>query len=160
MLGFTNTKQLKSDLSYTRKLLEDMREQKATLMQEIAEYRNTISGFAITKEALETEIHTLKSQLSSKTSKHSEEINEFNKKIKSINEVHKMALKLMQDSVNKKVNQTLANIGVSTFLSEPIVNNTITSPKEKLAHFQNLDGTEKTEYYKKHKEDINRAIND
>ena len=137
-----NTKKLQSELEYANNLILDLKKSKKMLEDEIVDYRATISNFALAKQDYENRIGSL------------------NKKLKAQNDSHAIQLKSMENDVQKRVNMALSSIGVSTFLNE---NNHNTSddnksPNERLTVFNSLNGPDKTEYYRKHKADIDKAI--
>lgn len=107
--------------------------------KEIEQYKGEIESFAEVKKDLTKKITAQKSELDGIKSKHQDEM-----------------VKL-ENSVNRRVNSSLASIGVNQFAPELIQENS-KSDGEILAKFNSLSGNEKTEFYNKYKAAITRAL--
>ena len=113
--------------------LQDMQAEKLKLENKLEEAMSTIESFAASKD-------------------------EHTKQLNNLKAVHETELKLVNDSVNRKVHSALASIGVSAFAIENFTVNSEQSDIEALKKFQSLTGDEKTVYYKNNKEKITRAL--
>jgi hypothetical protein len=68
-------------------------------------------------------------------------------------------LKTTETSVNKRVIEALASIGVAQFAPEEILSVQGTSPIDLYQKFMSLKGAEQTLFYNKHKAEIERFMN-
>lgn len=65
----------------------------------------------------------------------------------------------LQNSINARVNETLATVGVSQFAIETICNSVETSPEQIVRKFNSLQVMEQREFYNKHKDVIDKTTN-
>lgn len=71
---------------------------------------------------------------------------------------HKTAIDRMNNSVNARVNDALAGVGVKQFAIETIYNSSFDdSPEQILKKFNSLPAESQHEFYKKHKDVIDMA---
>ena len=85
------------------------------------------------------------------------QLNKVKGTITNLSEAHKVELKAIETSVNRKINAALASIGVQRFASEQFTVPSNQSDLECYNTFMNLTGNEKTEYYRKNKDKIARV---
>lgn len=117
--------------------------------------------------ALVSERDTLKSKLEStinathtfaeKEMSYQRKLNDSQKKLDNTVASHKLELRKVEDSVNRKVNATLASIGVQQFAAEQFSVPVNQTDLEVFHTFMNLPDDQKSEYYKKHKDQIIRV---
>jgi hypothetical protein len=113
------------------------------LKEELESLRQTVSAFPGAKQHWEAEQQNLKK--------------EYEGKINSM----KQELADKDNEVNIKVQASLAAIGANASFSPKQISspsNTISSDNEKLRTFESLVNDEKTEYYRKHSVEIDRAL--
>lgn len=87
-----------------------------------------------------------------------DEFNSVKTKLTGIETKHNSELENTKKSVNKQVNSILASIGVTNFADESFSVDSDKTDSETLQMFNNLSGTEKTEFYSKNKAKITRAL--
>jgi hypothetical protein len=112
------------------------------LKEECANYKRTISAFVGVKSGYETEVSNLKKA-------HAKEISDW-----------KTKLEHESKSINRKVNQALANIGVNKFAPEEIVasESSAISPQAIYSKFMSLHGDLKTEYFKENEKILSKLV--
>ena len=71
---------------------------------------------------------------------------------------HKTAMASLEASVNRKVNASLASIGVTQFAPESFTVSNVTTDRSLLDTFNSLEGVAKTDFYAKHKDAIGRLL--
>jgi hypothetical protein len=111
-----------------------------TLLEENADHKQTISAFMDVKQGYEDQLVKVKK--------------EYENKLK----VAEQKLKETELSVNQKVNESLASIGVTNFPPEQILLGNGSSDAEVMDTFNTLSGPAKTAYYQKHKVTLSRAL--
>jgi predicted RNase H-like nuclease (RuvC/YqgF family) len=124
-----------------------------------------VSKFQKRIQELETTIKsdtTRMSQLALENESYKKNMAEYSKVNKTLNgEIGRLKVELMneKESVNQRVNETLANHGLNSgFLVDNI---TISPPKTKeqiIETFNGLPQSERAEYYKKNKDAISQAM--
>lgn len=120
--------------------LEDSESRIQTLMEENDGYKRTIASFVGVKSSYEAEKEKM--------------AKEYESKIKALENT----LKKTEQSVNQKVNESLTKIGVTTFPAENTILSDSKSPDELMEQFNSLTGTEKTQFYQKHKAQLSQAL--
>lgn len=139
MFGLT-TNSLQKRIEELEQALETKSAVAAQLEEEVADYKQTIASFHLSTSDYDKKMETLKAK--------------YEKDIKALN----AKLTDTEKSVNRRVNQALANIGVSEFLSDmplPVAS----SDKELYNKFISMaESQEKKDFYKKHEAAIRRAI--
>ena len=88
----------------------------------------------------------------------SKQLQTFNHTLEQTKDKHTQELDKVKKSIDLRVNQALANIGVSQFASEIYSDAPSKSDKELLAQFNRLPGEAKTEFYNKNKVALSRAV--
>jgi hypothetical protein len=73
-------------------------------------------------------------------------------------DAHKVEIETLSNSITKKVNMTLASIGVDVFATENFSVDHNLTDRDALNTFKSLEGNAKTEYYKQNKDKITRAL--
>ena len=119
-------------------------------------------------ESAQLQLGAANDTISKLTAQVDEDINtiqDLNDKLNNIEIKHKAELDIekirfseMENSVNAKVNNILASMGVTNFAVESISNSVSMSPKEALEKFITLNGAEKTEFYKNNKDLITQGL--
>lgn len=138
---FSNSKELTSRIESLTKELNDSSLENSRLLKRVELQETTIESFAATKAELEKELADSKATIENLKSQHAVE----------------MAVK--DKSLNKKVNSTLASIGVTEFAVDNLVSTGQNlTDKEVLNKFLSLNGNEKSEFYKNNKDKITRAL--
>ena len=97
-------------------------------------------------------------QFASKEENYKKQISSINQQLTNLKANHLAELKKIENSVNKKVNSTLASIGVKQFANETFLAAPNQTDKQIYEKFMSLSGTEQTEYYKLNKVAIARAL--
>ena len=98
-------------------------------------------------------------QFASKESNYKKQIEGFNKQITTLKASHKTELDKLANSVNRKVNASLASIGVTKFANHQFSDAPSQTDAEIYQKFLALNGTtEQTEFYKTNKAAISRAM--
>lgn len=93
----------------------------------------------------------------SKEANYKKQVSAQKAEIAAIKKAHSTELQTLEASLAKKVNISLASIGVSQFANEQFTVNPNQSDQEILNRFLSLTGTEQTEYYQKNKAAIARV---
>lgn len=144
-------KQVSEELHNYKKQLSEAQKTIAELREENSNYKESIENNITVKYSLDAQIVNLKNQHNIEIKKmqdmHNEVINKMQKKMVEV-----------EKSLNKRVNTALANVGIdSSFINDSVTDGISKDVSQKLAVFQSLTGAEKTEYYNKNKQDIDRA---
>jgi hypothetical protein len=113
----------------------------SALTEEIEEYKKTIANFPTVKQEYDVQVKKLQEQ-------HIKEVSDLNN-----------LLKQTELSVNKRVTEALASIGVAQFAAEEVISVTNTNPRGLYEKFLSLKGPEQTEFYKKHEKEISAFMN-
>lgn len=106
----------------------------------IKSYQQTIATFPGVKADYDARVKEL-------ADKHSKEMSDL-----------KNLLKTTETSVNKRVTEALASIGVKSFVPEEIISVNGTTPRDLYQQFLSLKGAEQTEFYQKHEQAISRFV--
>lgn len=120
--------------------LAELRLDLVSQQEEIQGYKKSMSSISVMKTEYEDKMKQLQAE-------HAKEVESL-----------KNLLKSTETSVNRRVTETLASIGVNTFASEEIVSS-MTSPKELHMKFLSLKGEAQTEFYRKHEKALSSFIN-
>lgn len=123
-----------------QELISELQDTNTSLKKELEDSHRTISGFVDVKATYEASMEKMKV--------------EYNTRVKAL----EGTLSETEKSVNAKVNEALAGIGITTFPSENIMVGSSKSPTEIMETFNSLSGIEKTEFFRKHREEINKAL--
>jgi hypothetical protein len=86
------------------------------------------------------------------------QLNDHKQALADADTKHAAELEAVKTSVARKINSTLASIGVTMFANENFSASPEISDQQALVEFTNLKGQEKTEYYNKNKAKITRAL--
>lgn len=126
--------------------------------EELTKQLATISA---AKVELEQKLEEAKESMESSAHEYSgykKQISAYKKSLEELKEIHAAELKAMQTSINKKINDSLASVGVCMFANDNV--SVINEPSDAscLTQFNALSGNEKTEYYNKNKAKITRAL--
>lgn len=113
---------------------------KLALEKRLEEAQDIIESAAIAKATLEAQVA------------------DHNDMLATIKQAHNKEIKNLESSINRKLVNTLASVGVHTFASETFSVSKDTTDLECYQKFQSLEGQAKTEYYSKHKAQITRAL--
>lgn len=133
-------KELEKSLSEATFDIQCLHEEIKTYKQNISNYEKTIAAFPQLKMEYEDKLKKL-------SESHTNEILEMKKMISDT-----------ETSVNRRVTETLASIGVSTFVPEEILSVNEAGPTDLYKKFLSLKGTEQTEFYRKHEKELSRFI--
>lgn len=106
----------------------------------IKSYQQTIASFPGVKADYDAKVETL-------LSTHKKEMSDL-----------KDLLAKTETSVNKRVIEQLARIGVNQFVPEEILSVNGATPGELYQKFLTLKGAEQTEFYKKHEQAISKFV--
>lgn len=137
---FWNTSDYKAEADKLAKQLASVSASRLALEKELAELR----------EGMESAAHEYLG--------YKEQIKSHKQALEDQKATYEAALLAAQAQVNKKVNYSLASIGVNTFANESFSVKNEPSDTECLNTFNALNGQEKTEYYNKNKAKITRAL--
>jgi hypothetical protein len=90
---------------------------------------------------------------------------DYDAKVKQMTQAHekemsdlKNLLKTTETSVNRRVIEALASIGVNQFAPEEILSVQGPNPNDLYQKFLSLKGAEQTEFYKKHEQAISKFV--
>jgi seryl-tRNA synthetase len=134
------TSNLQAEITTLQEQLEDSNDRITTLAQENNSYKQTIASFMNVKASYEAEKEKM--------------MKEHAAKVKVLED----KLVKTEKSVNQKVNEALTCIGVTTFPAENTILGNSKSPAELMETFNSLSGTEKTQFYQKHKAGLSQAL--
>lgn len=128
---------------------------------EAEKLRKDLASISAAKVALEQELKEARESIESSTHEYlgyKEQIKNHKKVLDEQKAMHEAALLAAQTSINKKINTSLASIGVNTFACENFSVNNEPSDTECLNTFNGLTGQAKTEFYNRNKAKITRAL--
>lgn len=120
-------------------LLAEANLDKVSLQEEVQSYQQTIASFPGVKADYDAQLQKMED-------KHKSEV-----------EGLKNLLKATETSVNRRVIEALASIGVAQFAPEEIISSPA-SGKELHAKFLSLKGEEQTEFYRKHEKELSKFL--
>lgn len=112
-----------------------------SLQEEVAEYKKTIANFHGVKANYDDKLNKLQES-------HQKEVSDL-----------KNLLKTTETSVNRRVTEALASIGVAQFAAEEILSVNGVSPSGLYQKFLSLKGAEQTEFYRIHEKELSRFLN-
>lgn len=136
MFGIVSEKQRISELESK---LQSANKRIAELAGECDDYKQSIASFHLATSKYDTQIESLKAE-------HTQEVAEL-----------KQQLAATENSVNKRVNQTLQSIGVNNFLAEiPVITKSARAVYEQFVKMAN--SSEKTEFFKQHEAEIRAGM--
>lgn len=112
-----------------------------SLREELSDYKKTIANFTNVKADYDDKLTKLQES-------HQKEVSEL-----------KNLLKTTETSVNRRVTEALASIGVAQFAAEEILSVPGKSPQALYQRFLTLKGAEQTQFYKEHEKEISKILN-
>ena len=112
-----------------------------SLQEECAEYKKTIASFPGVKADFDDKLRKLQES-------HQKEVSDL-----------KNLLKTTETSVNRRVTEALASIGVAQFATEEILSVSGKSPNALYQKFLSLKGAEQTKFYQEHEKEISSFLN-
>ena len=128
---------------YVEKLenqLAELKLEAQSLTEEVANNRKTIASFPGVKADYDAKVKQL-------AEAHTKEVSDL-----------KNLLKATETSVNRRVIESLASIGVNQFVPEEILSVQGANPQDLYQKFLSLKGAEQTEFYKKHEQAISKFV--
>lgn len=127
------------DVSALNNRIESLMLEISALKEENQDYQDTIASFHLNTSKYDNEIENLKKQ-------HAEEIKALNNKLVET-----------ENSVNKRLNQTLQSVGVSKFLVDIPIE--VKSNKEVYNKYLSMPpGSEKTKFYQENEAAIRQGL--
>ncbi len=111
-----------------------------SLQEEVQNYKQTVAAFPQVKADYDDKVAKLQES-------HKKEL-----------EAMKNLLKATETSVNKRVIESLASIGVAQFATEEILSVQGAGPCDLYQKFLSLKGVEQTEFFKKHEQAISKFV--
>lgn len=96
--------------------------------------------------------------LTSDKSKQAKLIKQHQTEVENLKAQHAVEMEGLKTSVNRKINQSLASIGVNQFASEIYSEKREASDQELLIQLNSLPQELKTEFYQAHKAQLSRAV--
>jgi len=141
-MGFFNNKTIEDEplVKELRSRIAKLELNNGELLSRIDADKSTIEAFAQVKQGYETRLQ----QLSADHTKQVEQL--------------KLDLATEKQSVNRKVNKTLARIGVNDFAPEEITQTGTMNAKDVYEKWQSLKGYEKGKYFKANEPVINSFL--
>jgi len=121
--------------------ITSLKEQNNMLLEEIADYKKTISTFPGVKMEYDARLVKM-------SEAHKKEVKELN-----------ALLEAKETSVNRRVNEALSRIGVASFVPEEMISTPTMQPRNTYEKFVSLKGAEQTEFYRKHEKEISTFLN-
>lgn len=140
MMFINNSKELKSKFDSLTKEMNDISAENVSLRNKLDESFGVIENFNEEKKAL--------------TKKNAE----YRKEIESLKLRNEQKLTEVSSTVDRKINEFLATIGVTEFAAESFSNNNSANDAAIFEQFNRLVGNDRTEFYNKNKAQITRVL--
>jgi predicted nuclease with TOPRIM domain len=140
MSFLNNSKEMKGKFDSLTKELSDLSAENISLRNKLDDSMSIMETFDAEKKA----IHKKNA--------------EYKKEIEALKNSNKQNIETVSLSVNRKINEFLATIGVTEFAAESFTNNSSVNDEQVYNKFQSLSGNERTEFYNKNKAQITRVL--